>query len=237
MSVLILKNDYNEGPKTIRNYLDENIIPYKIVSLHLGEKIPDEDFDYLVIMGGHMSANDIHIPYIKAETELVKKYMNADKPLLGICLGAQIMARALGARVYKGKQKEVGWYDIDITRDGMSDPLMKRLKFYPDLNKAKVIQWHGETFDMPDGAVHLASSELYPNQAFRYGNKAYGIQFHIEVTGTTVTEWLEREKEIDLDIIKKETEIIYGEYIKRAYSFYKGFFKKTDSQTSGLFLY
>jgi GMP synthase-like glutamine amidotransferase len=225
MKTLILKNDYNEGPKTIATYLDEMNIHYDIISLHKGESIPDtSEYETLVIMGGHMSANDLHIPYIKDEIELAKIFMEQDKKVLGVCLGAQIMAKALGAKVYKGTQKEIGWYDIVLTPEGIADPLMNRLKFFPDKNIAKVIQWHGETFDLPIGAVRLASSELYANQAFKYVNNAYAFQFHIEVTGRTVIEWLEREKEIDLNKIEKETEEIYDEYLKRAYSFYDEFF-------------
>jgi len=227
MSVLILKNIPSEGPGTIGDFLSENRIPCRVVELDR-EGVPDtRDFDTLVMMGGPMSVND-DISYIRSEEGLVREFIAKGRRLLGICLGAQIMAKALGARVYVGPQKEIGWYDIELTEDGIRDPLMKTLATHPMVGdfwrRFKVFHWHGETFDIPEGGVRLAMSELYPNQAFRYGNNAYAFQFHIEVSKGMVYEWLKNEP-VDMTVIRKQTEALYEEYHGRAVNFYKAFFK------------
>jgi GMP synthase (glutamine-hydrolysing) len=228
MSVLICKNIITEGPGTIEDYLIKNKIPYTIIELASGEKIPNPDnFNTLIMMGGPMSVNEDEIyPYIKEEEKLVRDFIEKDKKVFGVCLGAQIMAKALGAKVYPGPQKEIGWYHIDLTEEGMKDPLMKDLAFHPferdSLKKFNVFHWHGETFDIPDGAVRLASSALYQNQAFRLGHKAYAFQFHIEVRKEMILGWLKDEPHFDQ--IEKETETFFEEYRGRAENFYKGFF-------------
>jgi GMP synthase-like glutamine amidotransferase len=230
MSVLICKNISAEGPGTIEDFLKTKGIPYTVVDLSKGEKIPDaEAFDTLIMMGGPMSVNENDIyPYIKEEEELVRDFIFKDKRILGICLGAQIMAKALGARVYKGKQKEIGWYDIELTSEGIADALMRRLAVHPHVGdlwrRFKVFHWHGETFDIPRGAVRLASSDLFPNQAFRYGKNAYAFQFHIEVTKEMIYDWL-KDENIDKASLKKETERYYDVYYGRALNFYKTFFQ------------
>jgi GMP synthase-like glutamine amidotransferase len=229
MSVLILKNVPNEGPGTIEDFLVAHNIHYRIVDLS-SENIPmTDDFDALVILGGPMSANDADkIPYIKKEIELVRDFTGKTKKVLGICLGAQIMARAFGARVYPGPEKEIGWYDIEIDYSGGTDRLMGRLARHPEtgeyLKKIKVFQWHGETFDIPEGGVRVAKSRLYPNQAFRYGENAYAFQFHIEVREETIYAWL-KDEPVDMTLLKKETELFFKHYQQRALNFYRGFFE------------
>jgi len=232
MSVLICKNIKTEGAGTIEDYLNNRNIPYTILELSEGESLPKTDnFDTLIMMGGPMSVNEDEIyPYIKEEERLVRDFIAKGKKILGVCLGAQIMAKALGARVYTGPQKEIGWYNIDLTEEGVKDPLMKSLAFHPQVRdfwkKFNVFHWHGETFDIPAGAVRLASSALYPNQAFRHGNKAYAFQFHIEVRKEMILEWLKDEP--NFQQIERETETFFEEYRGRAENFYKGFF--TDKQ-------
>jgi GMP synthase (glutamine-hydrolysing) len=228
MPVLICKNIKTEGPGTIEDYLKERKVRYTIVDLSEGEGIHGTNsYDTLVMMGGPMSVNEDKIyPYIKEEEKLVRDFIADGKKVLGVCLGAQIIAKALGARVYAGPQKEIGWYNIDLTEEGMKDPLMKSLAFHPQVRdlwkKFNVFHWHGETFDIPEGAVRLASSALYPNQAFRLGYKAYAFQFHIEVRKEMILEWLKNEP--DFQQIERETEAFFEEYRGRAENFYKGFF-------------
>lgn len=230
MSALILKNTPSEGPGTIGDFLLKNGIHYKVVDCGK-EKIPEaKDFDVLVMMGGPMSVNEEEIyPYIKKEMALVREFIAEGKKVFGVCLGAQIMAKALGAKVYVGPEKEIGWYDIELTEDGLRDSLIKKLAVHPRAGdfwkRFKVFHWHGETFDIPDGAIRLAKSEMYPNQAFRYGNNAYAFQFHIEVTKEMIYEWF-KEGPVDLNQMRKETEAIYDDYLGRAMNFYKEFFKK-----------
>lgn len=228
MSVLILKNIPSEGPGTIGDFLSENHIHWRVVELDR-EEIPDTmDFDTLVMLGGPMSVND-DISYIRTEEGLVREFITKGRRILGICLGAQIMAKALGARVYVGPQKEIGWYDIELTEDGIRDPLMKTLATHPKVGdfwrRFKVFHWHGETFDIPEGGVRIAMSEIYPNQAFRYGNNAYAFQFHIEVSKGMIYEWLQNEP-VDMAVIRKQTEALYEDYHGRAVNFYKAFFLK-----------
>ncbi|MEW5745939.1 MAG: type 1 glutamine amidotransferase [Nitrospirota bacterium] len=230
MSVLICKNISIEGPGTIEAFLRAKAIPYTTVDLSEGEDLSSgERYDSLVMMGGPMSVNeDDRYPYIKEEMALARDFAVRGKPVLGICLGAQIMAKALGAPVYKGKEKEIGWYDIELAEGGLRDPLMRRLATHPqagDLWKRfKVFHWHGETFDIPAGAVRLAGSALFPNQAFRYGARAYAFQFHIEVTKEMIYDWL-KDEAVDLAAIRDSTEKAYEVYSGRARQFYEAFFQ------------
>ena len=231
MSVLICKNIRAEGPGTIEDYLRLKNIPYKILELSTGEALTNPDnFSTLIMMGGPMSVNESEIhPYIKEEEKLVRDFTLKGKRILGICLGAQIMAKALGANVYAGRQKEIGWYDIELTGEGLKDFYMRSLALHPKVGdiwkRFKVFHWHGETFNMPDGAVRLAGSELYPNQAFKYRDKAYAFQFHIEVTKEMIYDWLKSEP-VDFSKLKDETERCYNIYHCRAINFYEMFFKK-----------
>jgi GMP synthase-like glutamine amidotransferase len=230
MSVLICKNTETEGPETIGDFLTEKGMDFSVVDLSKGDSVPNSaDFDFLVMMGGPMSVNEDDIyPYINLEERLVRDFTEKGKGVLGVCLGAQIMAKALGARVYKGAEKEIGWHDIELTREGLNDPFMSKLAISPDggalLHKFKVFQWHGETFNIPEGAVRLAQSRIYPNQAFKFGQNAYAFQFHIEVRKDTIARWL-KDEPVDMAQINAETNAIYDEYHSRAYNFYNAFLK------------
>lgn len=232
MPVLICKNVSAEGPGTIEEYLNLERIPYKIVDLSIGEALPETAaYDTLIMLGGPMSVND-DLRYIRDEEVLVRDFAANRKKMLGICLGAQIMARALGARVYKGPAPETGWYDIALSPEGLADPLMDRLASNPETGGAcnifKVFHWHGETFDIPAGAARLASSELYPNQAFRYGGVAYAFQFHIEVSEQIIYDWMAGE-DIDMNKLRTDTDLYYDVYRKRAFVFYKQFFRQSTN--------
>ena len=230
MSILICKNISSEGPGTIGDFLSLKGIPYSISDLYKGEPLPDAaSYDTLIMLGGPMSVND-DIAYIRQEEELVRNFAAAGKKMLGVCLGAQIMAKALGAKVYKGPATEVGWLDISLSEEGLSDPLMIKLACHPDdgdIRKTfKVFHWHGETFDIPIGASRLASSALYPNQGFRY-DAGYSFQFHIEVSEQIIYDWMSGEK-LDMKMLREETGRYYDAYRRRAFAFYEEFF---SSQT------
>ncbi len=141
-------------------------------------------YDFLIILGGPWSLYD-NYPWLKSETAFVRAAIDAGIPVLGICLGAQLIAASLGADVLPCGAREIGWYGIELTPEGVQDALMGRL--HPE---ETVFQWHGDTFELPAGAVHLAASPLCRNQAFRYGDKVYALQFHLEVTAAMVAEWL-----------------------------------------------
>lgn len=230
MAVLIIKNIVTEWPGTIGEFLRKEEIPFAIIELGSGEiPLPLEDFNALVIMGGPMGVYEMdRYPHLRIESRLIREAMNRGMNILGICLGAQMVAYCLGSEVYHGPQEEIGWHSIELTGDGLKDPLMRKLAIHPRVGdfwrKFKVFHWHGDTFDLPVGAVLLARSDLYKNQAFRYENNVYGFQFHIEVTKDMIHEWLEDKPEIDS--IMKDTENIYDEYAGRAKNFYKAFFRK-----------
>jgi len=228
LSVLIIKNIDSEGPGTIEEFLRRKDIRFKIIDLSSGETPPPlEEFDTLVIMGGPMAVYELDKhPHLVTGSRLIREAINRDIGVLGICLGCQMVAYCLGAEVYRGQKEEIGWYHIELTGDGLRDPLMRSLAKHPKVGdfwrSFKVFHWHADTFDLPLGAVLLASSHLYKSQAFRYGNRVYGFQFHIEVTKDMLLEWVEDLP--DSKSIMKETEIIYEELIGRAMNFYKVFF-------------
>ncbi|MBI5050850.1 MAG: type 1 glutamine amidotransferase [Nitrospirae bacterium] len=187
-----------------------------------------DDFDTLIMMGGPMSVNEDNIySYIKEEEKLVRNFIAKGKKVFGVCLGAQIMAKALGARVYTGHKQEIGWHDIELTTEGIKNSLMQKLATHPQggdfWKRFKVFHWHGETFDIPQGAVRLAGSELYPNQAFRCGDKAYAFQFHIEVNKDIISGWFKDNPVAEK--IKEETEKFYNVCCGRAMNFYELFFR------------
>ena len=230
MAVLILKNIAAEGPGTIEDFLVEKDISFSIVELGSGEIPPSlEHYNTLVVMGGPMGVYELErYPHLVMESRIIREAINRDMKVLGICLGSQIIAHCLGAEVYPGSKKEIGWYHVELTGDGLRDPIMRMLATHPQVGdfwrSFKVFHWHGDTFDLPLGAVLLASSELYKNQAFRYGDNVYGFQFHLEVTKDMLTVWFEGMP--DIYKIMKETEKIYEEYRGRAMNFYKLFFQE-----------
>jgi GMP synthase (glutamine-hydrolysing) len=143
-----------------------------------------EESAALIVMGGPMSAND-DLDYLREEMRLIERALADVKPVLGVCLGAQLLAKTLGARVYPNRVKEIGWGSVRLTPAAATDPLFRGL---PDVVEA--LHWHGETFDSPAGTQHLASSDLCVNQAFRAGRNAWGLQFHIEATREMIQNWL-----------------------------------------------
>ncbi|WP_446830157.1 type 1 glutamine amidotransferase [Candidatus Foliamicus sp.] len=143
----------------------------------------------LVVMGGPMGANDTdRYPHLLHVERLLAEAMELSLPLVGVCLGAQVIAKVLGSEVYPNPVREVGWYELQRTADGGADLLFEALE-----EREQVLQWHGDTFDLPRGAALLASSPDCVNQAFRYGEAAYAIQFHLEILRPMIEEWVQRD--------------------------------------------
>jgi GMP synthase (glutamine-hydrolysing) len=155
------------------------------VELDEGEPLPDRgEFDAIIAMGGPMSVNDDEaLPWLREEKRLIEEAVREDVPFFGVCLGAQLLAASLGARVVEGPVPEVGLLPVSLTDEALDDPVFQGLP-----RELLTFQWHGDTFDLPDGATRLASSPLYPNQAFRW-SRAYGVQFHLEVSPEMAREW------------------------------------------------
>jgi GMP synthase-like glutamine amidotransferase len=229
MSVLIVKNITSEGPGTIEDFLKEKGIEYSIVDFSgctaSEADVPDvRNFSHLVIMGGPMAVYDsAGAPFLHFEVAMIRAFILSKKPVLGICLGAQMIAHALNADVYSGDTQEVGWDRVEITKEGLDDPAFSTLAINNE-PFAEVFQWHGDTFNLPKKAVRMASSGIYQNQAFRYGEKIYGLQFHIEVTPDMIREWFKNEKDVDADKMVEHSQKIFTDYRKRAMNFYEDFF-------------
>ena len=169
-----------------------------------------DGYDGMVVLGGPMSVNDAdRLGHLTLEMRLIEEAMKRNLPVLGICLGAQLIAKTLGAEVYPNRQKEIGWYDVSPTCAAERDPLLSAFQSHE-----KIFQWHGDTFDIPKTSHHLAFSKLCANQAFRYEVNIYGLQFHLEVDEPMIHRWLrvpENQQEIALLGGASSPERIYSE--------------------------
>ena len=183
--VLVIQNTNIEGSGYLGELLNKDgFVIDSVNAKH--EKLPEKNYSLVVILGAPESAND-DLPYLQAEQKLIKKTVNANIPVLGICLGSQLIAKTFGGKVYGGPKKEIGFYhDLKIDNDsklfsGFSNPFT-------------VFHWHGDTFDLPEKAIRLVYSENYQNQAFQIGS-AVGLQFHLEVNAEMVNLWLDKTQE------------------------------------------
>lgn len=216
-NVLVIQNARLEGPGTIGELLQSDGFSIQTI-LAKKEKIPPLDHAMILVLGAPESAND-DLQYLKDEMELIKEAVQKNIPTLGICLGSQLMAKALGAKVYPGSKKEIGFYH-DVIPDEKSS-LFSGIK-----SPFTVFHWHGDTFDIPPGAQRLAHSESY-NQAFRYGS-AVGLQFHFEVNSDIVQSWLDHTHEelpqyILPGKIRSELDLHIGMVQSNMKAFYKNF--------------
>ncbi|MFO7569560.1 MAG: gamma-glutamyl-gamma-aminobutyrate hydrolase family protein [Smithellaceae bacterium] len=152
-----------------------------------GDALPNpEGLDCLIVMGGPMGAGDDAIyPWLTNEKKFIRQAIDRGMDVLGICLGAQLIAYVLGAKVYPNTQKEIGWFPIRLTREGLASPL---LAGFPEA--LNVFHWHGDTFDLPVGAKHLASSAACKHQAFSYGRHVLALQFHLDVRAGDIADWV-----------------------------------------------
>lgn len=219
--VLVLQHVESEHAGTLRDHMKARNIRFRPVRLFAGETPPDDiaKVRAALIMGGPMNVDEeAEYPWLGPELVFLKKLIAGDVPCLGICLGAQLLAKALGARVMKAPAAEIGWGDVRLTEEGKRDALLKTAGA-PSL---RVLQWHEDTFEIPRHGVHLATSALVPNQAFRFGNRTYGFQFHIEVDETMLKDWFGKKKELP-DILKEHDS--YREKLSKTIEpIYKAFF-------------
>jgi GMP synthase-like glutamine amidotransferase len=176
MNVHVLQHVPFEGLGSIESWLAARGARVHYTRFFDSPLLPDmADLDLIIVLGGPMSVNDeADLPWLKEEKRFISGAISAGKPVLGICLGAQLIASAVGARVYSGRQKEIGWFDIESTSN--------RPDLFQFPKTATVFHWHGETFDLPPGASRLARSAGCENQAFQIGSNVIGLQFHLETT-------------------------------------------------------
>ena len=218
--VLIVQNTRVEGSGYLGELLQNDGFDVTYVNAKY-ESLPDEKFSLVVILGAPESAND-DLAYLRDEQQLIRNSVKDDVPVLGICLGSQLIAKTFGAQVYRGPKIEIGFYhDLKISNNSK---LFSGFK-----NPFSVFHWHGDTFDLPDGATLLASSKDYSNQAFQY-KSAVGLQFHLEINEQMINLWLDRTEEklqqipyidpqkirSDIDknisIVKSNLEIFYNNF-------------------------
>ncbi|MDZ7831856.1 MAG: type 1 glutamine amidotransferase [Desulfobacterales bacterium] len=200
MKAHILQQVPFEGIGSIQSWLTAQNASIHCTRFYESPILPDiTDIDLIIVMGGPMSVNDVSsFPWLEAEKQFIHEAIRVKKSVVGICLGAQIIASALGARVYPGPQKEIGWFDIEASSDDTTG-----LFRFPE--KTTVFHWHGETFDLPPGAARLAKSSVCENQAFQVGKNVIGLQFHLETTPEA----------LDLIIRNCGDELTDAEYIQK----------------------
>ena len=181
MAILVLRHEPFEHLGRFAEILREALIPF--VYKDLGEPLALGGTDGVIVMGGPQSAND-PLPGLVGELKLIEQAVAQKKPVLGICLGAQLIAKALGGRVYRNPEKEIGWAPVYFTEAAAHDAVFSGIA-----SPSMLLHWHGETFDLPAGAEWLAYSDKCRHQAFRFGANVYGVQFHPEITPEMIVDW------------------------------------------------
>lgn len=188
MRIHFIQHESLEGPAGILDWAVSKDASTAFTHIYRGDNFPHPDsFDWLVVMGGSMGAyEDDKFPWLRSEKTFLETTLKNNKTVLGICLGAQILANVLGTRVKKNAFKEIGWFPVTLTQDGLNSPIFKNIP-----STFQTFHWHGDTFDIPLSATHLASSEACRNQAFATSdNKAVGLQFHLETTWTSAQDMI-----------------------------------------------
>ena len=226
--ILILEHVPNEKAGTILDFLRARKIPFHEIPLYRNDySFPDLDSVHAVVaMGGPMNVyEEDKFPFLIEENDFIRRVVKAGIPYLGVCLGAQLLAKALGARVYKARQPEVGWGDIHFS------PAAKKDKLFGSLASQglRVLQWHEDTFDLPENAVHLASSAVVPNQAYCVDGLFYGFQFHVEASRAMLEDWFKERPDLEpilseFDIYKEELNKITDKIYRNFFSFPARFF-------------
>ena len=198
-----------ESPYLIEEWAVKNSVTLSSTHFYKESAFPNlNEIDWLVIMGGSMSVNDENkFAWLAEEKAFIKQAIETDKVVIGICLGAQMIANVLGSKVYPNNEKEIGWLPVHWRTEALEFPAFKQLS-----PTTTVMHWHGETFDLPKGAIHLAESDVCKNQAFIYNNKVLGLQFHMEFTEKAIDEMLENcgSELIHAPYIQTREEIISG---------------------------
>lgn len=183
--VAIFRHAATEGPGYLAEFLDARKIPWQSIAIDAGDAVPSSAAEYsgLVFMGGPMSVND-DLPWIAAELDLIRDAVARDIPLLGHCLGGQLISRSLGGVVSKNHVEEIGWGEVLVADNEAAR------SWFGDVRTFQAFHWHGETFTLPPGAVHLLSSEYCVNQACAIG-RHLALQCHIEMTAGMIATWCE----------------------------------------------
>ena len=173
-----------EDAGTLEGVLEDRGIALSYLEAGVDDLAPAKDADLLLVLGGPIGIYEVdRYPFIKDELATIEAAVRDGTPVIGICLGCQALAAVLAARVYPGEQKELGWDEMTLTQEGKASPLGA-------IDGVRVLNWHGDTFDLPEGATRLASTKVTPNQAFTYGPKVLALQFHVELPERDLERWL-----------------------------------------------
>ncbi len=228
--ILYLKHVDIEGPETIAPFFEKNGYSSQVLELYNNSVFPQklDGIDGVICLGGPMNVyEEDKYPFLKDENVFIQSLLDAQIPFLGICLGAQLLAKAAGAKVTRSPVEEIGWRTVKLTDDGLLDPIFKGLG-----RELFVYQWHGDTFAIPQNGKWLVKGADCPRQALKVGPCAYGFQFHIEITDKSIREWSEEyfknspsllleKKDMMLKVyaenkvlFEKEAQIIYSNFLK-----------------------
>jgi GMP synthase-like glutamine amidotransferase len=200
LKIQVLQHVPFEGLGCIAQWIKENNHRVNYTRFYEKEyQLPETGkFDWLILMGGPMGVyNEATYPWLSAEKKFIREAIDRGKTVIGICLGSQLIAEVLGARVYPNKQKEIGWFDVQFTEEAKTQPA-----FLDFTNEFPVFHWHGDTYDLPAGSIHLLSSKVCSHQAYLFNGKVLGLQFHLEVTEQSLREMLENGKN---ELVEGET--------------------------------
>jgi GMP synthase (glutamine-hydrolysing) len=185
--IAIIKHAQIEGPGTLQNFFRETFFDTHVFELWRGERLPAfDECEAILSLGGPMNVYETdRYPFLRDEEDYIQKALDRNIPFLGICLGAQLLAKTCGASVTKASQEEIGWFAVTFTPEAHHDALFGNLA-----DSIDVFQWHQDTFALPNAAVLLATADTCRNQAFRVGECAWGLQFHPEMTEVMLRAWL-----------------------------------------------
>jgi GMP synthase (glutamine-hydrolysing) len=173
-----------EDAGTLEGVLQERGVALDYLEAGVDDLTPAKDTDLLVVLGGPIGIYEVdRYPFLKNELSVIEAAVKKGVPVIGICLGSQALAAVLAARVYPNREKELGWDEMSLTPEGKASPL-------GEIDGVRVLNWHGDTFDLPFGATRLASTAITPNQAFTYGPKVLALQFHVELPERDLEKWL-----------------------------------------------
>ncbi len=212
--ILVVKHIGIEGPGIIADFFGNTSWQTETIELYKGSRLPEviSRIEALIILGGPMNVHEEDkFPFLRTEDAFIKQAIKKEVPILGICLGAQLIAKACGGKVKQAEHSEIGWHKVGLTEQGRQDALFRNIN-----NELDAFQWHNDTFQLPGKATLLATSGLCKNQAFRLGKNAYGLQFHFEVTPEMVESWIKKylhsndpdkiiySKDLLIDTYKKE---------------------------------
>jgi GMP synthase (glutamine-hydrolysing) len=213
--LLILENSWTDPVGYLAGLLQERAIAYDVCKVGEEALPAPNNYAAIIALGGpqHLYERQKH-PHFSAEEALIRQIVQQDIPFLGICLGCQLLASAFDGEVKRHSETEIGFFDIPLTPEGMADPLYAGFPGYHT-----TFHWHEDTFDLPEGSVLLASNTTVANQAFRYGKRAYGIQYHIELTPEVLHQWMNSsdspEDELDKDLVStimQDSQRLFAQY-------------------------